>query len=139
MIDTEETTLPPPSSVIPIVELLRDGQDVIVQVLKEPIGTKGARLTTHISIPSRYLVLLPHSKVVGVSVRIEDEAERARLKSVVTDLAVQYGCYGYIVRTNAEGQLLMCLPRTSPICRESGVWWSDVGVNCLRAASSMRT
>ncbi|MCD8455953.1 ribonuclease G [Xylella taiwanensis] len=104
VIDTEETTLPPPSSVIPIVELLRDGQDVIVQVLKEPIGTKGARLTTHISIPSRYLVLLPHSKVVGVSVRIEDEAERARLKSVVTDLAVQYGCYGYIVRTNAEGQ-----------------------------------
>jgi ribonuclease G len=52
----------------------------VVQVVKDPIGTKGARLTTQISIPSRYLVLLPQSKVVGVSARIEDEAERARLK-----------------------------------------------------------
>ncbi|HHW4678631.1 MAG TPA: ribonuclease G [Xylella sp.] len=104
VIDTEETTLPPPVSVMPIVELLRDGQDVIVQVLKEPIGTKGARLTTHVSIPSRYLVLLPQSKVVGVSLRIDDEVERMRLKTVVTGLAVQYGGYGYIVRTNAEGQ-----------------------------------
>lgn len=62
--DTEGTTLPPPSSV-PIVELLRDGQDIVVQVVKDPIGTKGARLTTQISIPSRYMVLLPQSKVVG--------------------------------------------------------------------------
>ncbi|MGY0328985.1 ribonuclease G [Xylella fastidiosa subsp. multiplex] len=103
VIDTDETTVPPLSE-IPIVELLRDGQELMVQVLKEPIGTKGARLTTQISIPSRYLVLLPQSKMVGVSLRIEDEAERARLKAVVTDLAAQYGDYGYIVRTNAEGQ-----------------------------------
>lgn len=101
--DTEGTTLPPPSSV-PIVELLRDGQDIVVQVVKDPIGTKGARLTTQISIPSRYMVLLPQSKVVGVSARIEDEAERARLKSLVTELSAQHGGYGYIVRTNAEGQ-----------------------------------
>ena len=51
----------------PISELLREGQDVVVQVVKDPIGSKGARLTTQISIPSRYLVLLPQSKVVGVS------------------------------------------------------------------------
>ncbi|MEG1680169.1 MAG: S1 RNA-binding domain-containing protein, partial [Stenotrophomonas sp.] len=76
--DTDETapSLPLPSSV-PIVELLRDGQDVVVQVVKDPISTKGARLTTQISIPSRYLVLLPQSKMVGVSARIEDEGERA--------------------------------------------------------------
>jgi ribonuclease G len=103
--DTDETapSLPLPSSV-PIVELLRDGQDVVVQVVKDPISTKGARLTTQISIPSRYLVLLPQSKMVGVSARIEDEGERARLKSLVTEISAQHGGYGYIVRTNAEGQ-----------------------------------
>ncbi|MGN6519529.1 MAG: ribonuclease G [Dokdonella sp.] len=99
----------------PITELVRDGQDIVVQVVKDPIGTKGARLTTHLSIPSRYLVLLPYSKVLGVSVRIEDEVERQRLKDLLaatiglepaapataTTLAPRLG---YIVRTNAEGQ-----------------------------------
>ena len=89
---------------IPISDLLRDGQDIVVQVVKDPIGTKGARLTTQISIPSRYLVLMPQSKVIGVSARIEDEAERARLKSVVSELAAAHGNLGYIIRTNAEGQ-----------------------------------
>ncbi len=70
----------------PINELLRDGQEIIVQVVKDPIGTKGARLTTHLSIPSRYLVLLPYSKVLGVSVRIEDESERQRLKELLVEL-----------------------------------------------------
>src|SRR5690606_6748507 len=87
----------------PISELLRDGQEVVVQVVKDPIGGKGARLTTQISIPSRYLVLLPQSRVIGVSARIEDEAERARLKSLVGERALANG-HGYIVRTNAEGQ-----------------------------------
>ncbi len=104
-IDGEETVLPPlPASAVPIVELLRDGQDIVVQVVKDPIGTKGARLTTQISIPSRYLVLLPQSKVVGVSARIEDDTERLRLKTLVTELAAQHGGFGYIIRTNAEGQ-----------------------------------
>lgn len=94
-----------PLPVPPIAELLRDGQDVVVQVVKEPIGTKGARLTMQISIPSRYLVLLPQSSVVGVSARIEDEAERARLKALVAERAQEGGAsHGYIVRTNAEGQ-----------------------------------
>ncbi|RMH91160.1 ribonuclease G [Lysobacter pythonis] len=87
----------------PITELLRDGQDIVVQVLKDPIGSKGARLTTQISIPSRYLVLLPQSRVVGVSARIEDEAERARLKALVGELSMPSAA-GYIIRTNAEGQ-----------------------------------
>ena len=98
--DAPPHPLPTPS----IVELLRDGQEVVVQVVKDPIGTKGARLTTQISIPSRYLVLLPQSRSVGVSARIEDEAERLRLKTLVSDLAAAHGGHGYIVRTNAEGQ-----------------------------------
>jgi len=92
----------------PIAELLRDGQEIIVQVVKDPIGGKGARLTTQLSIPSRYLVLLPRTKVVGVSARIEDEAERQRLKAHVAALAPALtpggAQHGYIVRTNAEGQ-----------------------------------
>ncbi|MET0548859.1 MAG: ribonuclease G [Xanthomonas sp.] len=102
--DTEEATPLPVSAAVPIVELLRDGQDIVVQVVKDPIGSKGARLTTQISIPSRYLVLLPQSRVIGVSARIEDEAERQRLKTLVADLAASHGGFGYIIRTNAEGQ-----------------------------------
>ena len=89
---------------IPITELLRDGAEIVVQVVKDPIGSKGARLTTQISIPSRYMVLLPRSKVLGISARIEDEDERARLKGLMAELAPPGGMYGYIVRTNAEGQ-----------------------------------
>ncbi|WP_127171477.1 ribonuclease G [Xanthomonas euvesicatoria] len=105
VVDTEETPIPPPPPAsVPIVELLRDGQEIVVQVVKDPIGTKGARLTTQISIPSRYLVLLPQSKVIGVSARIEDEAERLRLKTIVSEVSAQHGGFGYIIRTNAEGQ-----------------------------------
>ena len=92
-----------PPSPRPIGELAREGREVVVQVVKDPIGSKGARLTTQLSIPSRYLVLLPDTQVVGVSARIEDEAERARLKGIVAAVAGDSG-HGYIVRTNAEGQ-----------------------------------
>src|SRR5690606_28664283 len=81
-----EDVAPQPVATPSIVELLRDGQEIVVQVVKDPIGTKGARLTTQISIPSRYLVLLPQSRSVGVSARIEDEAERQRLKALVSEL-----------------------------------------------------
>ena len=93
----------PPGPPPPINSLVHEGQEIVVQVVKDPIGGKGARLTTQLSIPSRYLVFLPHSRVLGVSARIEDEAERARLKSLMTELAAGQG-QGYIVRTNAEGQ-----------------------------------
>lgn len=99
-VEGAENGQPPPP---PINELLHEGQEVVVQVVKDPIGSKGARLTTHLSIPSRYLVLLPYSKALGVSVRIEDEDERARLKEMLVTLAHDSGI-GYIVRTNAEGQ-----------------------------------
>ncbi|WP_313918113.1 ribonuclease G [Tahibacter sp.] len=87
----------------PILDLVREGHELVVQVVKDPIGSKGARLTTHLSIPSRYLVLLPYSRMVGVSVRIEDETERARLKESLQQLGKE-GSLGFIVRTNAEGQ-----------------------------------
>lgn len=85
-----------------ISDKLCEGQEVIVQVVKDPLGSKGARLTTNISIPSRYLVLLPNTSHVGVSVRIEDEEERERLRSIVEDHRPEGSRLGYIVRTNAE-------------------------------------
>lgn len=84
-----------------ISELVRQGQDLMVQVVKDPLGTKGARLTTDITLPSRYLVFMPGASHVGVSQRIETEAERDRLKSVVASYCDELG--GYIIRTAAEG------------------------------------
>ena len=101
---TGEDAVLPPAPTRPIAELLREGQEIIVQVVKDPIGTKGARLTTQLSIPSRYLVLLPRNRVVGVSARIEDELERQRLKAIVSQLTPPDVGHGYIIRTNAEGQ-----------------------------------
>jgi ribonuclease G len=86
-----------------ISDLLRQGDEVIVQVIKDPLGSKGARLTTDLSIPSRFLVLLPNCTVTGISARIEDEPERERLKELVQTLKNDNENHGYIVRTNAEG------------------------------------
>ena len=86
-----------------ISNLLRSGDQLVVQVIKDPLGSKGARLTTNISIPSRFLVLLPDSDVVGVSARIEEDCERNRLKDLVQILRDGSQGHGYIVRTNAEG------------------------------------
>ena len=86
-----------------ISELVHEGQEIVVQVVKDPISTKGARLSAHLSIPSRYLVLLPYARTLGISARIEDEAERQRLRDVLTPL-IGDTPLGYIVRTNAEGQ-----------------------------------
>lgn len=83
-----------------ISELVREGQDIVVQVVKDPIGTKGARLTTDITLPSRYLVFMPENSYVGVSQRIESENERIRLKALVEPYCDELG--GFIVRTAAE-------------------------------------
>ena len=89
-----------------IGQLLHEGQALVVQVTKDPIGTKGARLTTHLSIPSRYLVYMPDSPHHGVSQRIEDERERERLKALL-DKSIEEQTIevtgGFIVRTAAEG------------------------------------
>jgi ribonuclease G len=98
--DVEEP--PRREAVGPIEDMLRKGQEVLVQVAKEPLGTKGARVTSFISLPGRYLVYMPQSRHIGVSRRIRDDAERDRLRAAVRDLAQQSG--GFIVRTNAEGK-----------------------------------
>jgi len=81
----------------------REGQDLVVQVIKDPLGAKGARLTTDISIPSVYQVFMPYCKVSGVSQRIESEAERARLKGIVETFLREHPTGGFICRTAAEG------------------------------------
>ena len=86
----------------PIEELLQEGQELLVQSSKEPIGTKGARITSHISLPGRHLVYMPTVDHVGISRRIEDENERERLREAVERLK-QPGS-GYIVRTVSEGK-----------------------------------
>jgi len=87
-----------------IRSLVRQGQELLVQVVKDPLGTKGARLTTFITLPSRFLVLLPRGNGVGVSARIEDEDERNRLRQEMNSiLENDPGDGGVIVRTAAEG------------------------------------
>ncbi len=109
-----------------IDSLLREGQDVLVQVVKDPLGSKGARLTTRVSFPSRFLVFIPDHTTIGISQRIEDEEERDRLRNIILqyqsesqNLAVANdsnvvlhtalkepdltNAGGYIVRTAAEG------------------------------------
>ena len=85
-----------------IEERISEGQELLVQVAKSPIGTKGARISSYISLPGRFLVLMPTSDHIGVSRRIEDEVERERLRKAVKDL--RRSNYGYIVRTAAEGE-----------------------------------
>lgn len=95
-----------------IRDCVHEGQELLVQVLKDPLGTKGARLTTYITIPSRYLVMLPASSGVGVSARIEEETERERLRSLVETIASDLEPTtraGYIVRTAAEGASMEAL------------------------------
>ncbi len=86
----------------PINELLREGQDVLVQVLKDPLGTKGARLTMHITLPARHLVYLPSSNHIGVSQKIEDDETRERLRQIVKSAVEGDEQGGYILRTMAE-------------------------------------
>jgi ribonuclease G len=87
-----------------IRELLREGDEIMVQVVKDPLGNKGARLTTYITLPSRHLVLLPRGNAVGISARIEQEEERDRLRSMVEEILADQGLEcGAIVRTVAEG------------------------------------
>jgi ribonuclease G len=86
---------------LPIQDVIRQGQEVLVQVTKEPMGTKGPRLTTQISMPGRFLVFMPGSSHVGVSRKIEERGERARLRKLAKEI-VPPGSGGVIVRTVGE-------------------------------------
>lgn len=88
---------------VKISEVLHEGQELLVQVIKDPLGSKGARLTTQITIPSRYLVLMPYGNNFGVSTKIEDEQEKERLRDLIAKLVPENSNRGYIVRTVAEG------------------------------------
>src|SRR5215207_1772124 len=85
-----------------IDELLKSGQEIIVQVVKDPLPSKGARISTHVTLPGRYLVLLPTVRHFGVSRRIDEEAERERLLGLLAQLTPPGG--GLIVRTVGEGK-----------------------------------
>jgi ribonuclease G len=104
---SEDTLITAAPASLPPVEdirrLVNTGDEILVQVIKDPIGTKGARLTTFIALPSRYLVYMPRGLGVGVSARIEDEAERSRLKTLLAQLLPEPAGGGYIVRTAAQG------------------------------------
>ena len=86
----------------PIEDILAEGEPLVVQVVKDPLGSKGARLSTQISIAGRLLVYLPHDPHIGISQRIEDESGRAALRERLRELAGAEEKGGFIVRTLAE-------------------------------------
>ncbi len=111
-----------------IRELIREGEEVLVQVVKDPLGSKGARLTTFITLPSRFLVFLPTGSGVGISARIEDEVERSRLRGEVEGmLDSDEHTGGVIVRTVAEGMSRDALRADLAFLRKL---WAVVQVQC---------
>lgn len=86
-----------------IEDLLNEGQELLVQVVREPLGSKGARITTHISLPGRHLVLMPTMDHIGISRRIEDETERKKLRELLSE--IKPDGFGLIARTASEGAL----------------------------------
>ncbi len=103
LLEKENTRRKSKMTIQDIPELFKPGTQLLVQVSKGPIGTKGARVTTNLSIPGRYLVLLPYSSHLALSTKIEEKAERERLRNVLKALDVPSGM-GLICRTAGEGQ-----------------------------------
>ncbi len=101
--DSQELNTRPafPEQSFQIEELVHEGQEIMVQVSKEPMGHKGARVTSHISLPGRHLVLMPTVSHIGVSRRIEDEEERRRLREIIQEIRPTE--FGFIARTACEG------------------------------------
>ncbi|HLW25365.1 MAG TPA: ribonuclease G [Steroidobacteraceae bacterium] len=114
-----------------IRSLVAEGDEILVQVVKDPLGTKGARLTTYITLPSRYLVYMPQGQGVGVSARIEEPAERDRLRECVMQGLLPDEKAGYIVRTAAEDASPESLRADMLYLRKL---WEYVRQNGLRAA-----
>lgn len=108
-----------------IEDQLREGQEIVVQVSKEPMGQKGARVTTHLALPGRFLILLPGVDHTGVSRRIEDSVERERLRALVDDLAKRLGAPGgFIVRTSSA---LRSAAEFEPEARALVDLWTRIG------------
>jgi len=101
-VEIDEAEPPRREATAPIEQMLSRGQEVLVQVSKESLGSKGARVTSFISLPGRYLVYMPQTQHIGVSRRIRDDRERDRLRAALRALPLPPG--GFILRTNAEGK-----------------------------------
>jgi ribonuclease G len=114
-----------------ISRLLHEGQEISVQVIKDPLGTKGARLTTQITIPSRYLVFIPEVGNVGISQKIEDEAERVRLRDIIQLFMSEQDSGGFIARTAAEGASAEALRGDMMFLRKL---WDAISANEAAAA-----
>lgn len=98
--DVSEQPIPSIKEDLSIEDIVKKGQDIIVQVIKEAIGTKGPRVTTQVTLPGKYLVLMPTTNYVGVSRRIEKEAERERLRSLINGIKPE--SMGVIIRTACQ-------------------------------------
>jgi ribonuclease G len=102
-VEFDEAPKPPPHSRrLPLEKRVSRGQEILVQVAKDPLGTKGARVTSHISLPGRYMVFMPQTKHIGISRRIESEEERKRLREIAHTIGTTHG--GFILRTACEGR-----------------------------------
>ena len=100
-VDADNPMLQPEAlKTLPIEELLQEGQEIFVQVAKDPMGTKGARVTSYVTLPGRYLVIMPNVDHVGISRRIESEETRNRLKDIAAEIRPKG--YGLIMRTASE-------------------------------------
>jgi ribonuclease G len=100
-VEPEDLPKPSPSRRLPLEKQISRGEELLVQVAKDPLGTKGARVTSHISLPGRYMVFMPGTKHIGISRRIESDDERKRLKEIAQSLGTNEG--GFILRTACEG------------------------------------
>lgn len=121
-IHASEISLREGPAVESISALVHEGQSLVVQVTKDPIGSKGARLTTQLSIPSRYLVYMPRTAHVGISLKIEDEAERERLK--------RWSAIVWLPRASRKRVVSSCArPQKAPAPMKSS-WISDTCGAC---------
>ncbi|MFD0674354.1 Rne/Rng family ribonuclease [Cohnella sp. GCM10027633] len=111
-----------------ISDLLKPGDELLVQVMKEPLGGKGARVTTHFSLPGRWLVFMPGADYIGISKKIDLESERLRLKSLAED--IRQDGEGLIMRTNAEGESRASLEEDLNGLRRK---WQDVAASSARS------
>ena len=135
--DLDENLLSPEEQVrnAPIEERLQEGQDVLAQVVKEPLGTKGARITSHVSLPGRYLVFMPTVEHVGVSRKIVDDEERRRLKSMLKEIRQERGGGGFIARTAGLGHSREDFDRDARYLTRT---WDEVrALSCRQAAPAL--
>ena len=100
-VEFEEAPKRTPSRRVPLEKQISRGEEILVQVAKDPLGTKGARVTSHVSLPGRYMVFMPGTHHIGISRRIEGEEERKRLREIAQALKTDQG--GFILRTACEG------------------------------------